>query len=64
MIHIYLYLDVEFDNLKCDFESGYCGWTNVGYDNFDWTRKSGSTYSINTGPDYDHTLQNPYGNKT
>ncbi|EDV27491.1 uncharacterized protein TRIADDRAFT_53234 [Trichoplax adhaerens] len=53
--------NTEFDNLKCNFESGYCGWTNVGFDNFDWTRRSGSTYSINTGPDYDHTLQTPNG---
>ncbi|XP_072179347.1 MAM and LDL-receptor class A domain-containing protein 2-like [Diadema setosum] len=43
----------EFD---CDFESGLCGWQQAYYgDNFDWTRRSGSTPSSNTGPSVDHT---------
>lgn len=32
------------------FESGLGGFTNEGGDNFDWTRRSGSTPSTNTGP--------------
>ncbi|RDD43405.1 MAM and LDL-receptor class A domain-containing protein 1 [Trichoplax sp. H2] len=54
--------NTEFKNLKCDFESGYCGWTNAGFDSFDWTRKSGSTSSKYTGPNYDHTMRTSYGN--
>ncbi len=38
------------DNL----ESGFGNWSNVGGDNFDWTRKSGTTPSGSTGPSSAH----------
>jgi len=34
------------------FESGFGSWTNVGGDDFNWTRNSGGTPSSNTGPSY------------
>ena len=41
---------------SCNFDSGLCdGWQQSDSDVFDWTRKRGSTWSLNTGPDYDHT---------
>ena len=38
-----------------DFEAGLGAWTNAGGDVFDWTRGSGGTPSIGTGPSGDHT---------
>lgn len=38
-----------------DFQAGLGAWTNVGGDDFDWTRRSGSTPSTGTGPSGDHT---------
>ncbi len=32
------------------FESSFGGWSNVGGDDFDWSRRSGGTPSNNTGP--------------
>ena len=41
---------------ECTFEDpNLCGWTNIHGDNFDWTRSSGSTVSLGTGPSADHT---------
>ncbi|XP_071956928.1 MAM and LDL-receptor class A domain-containing protein 1-like [Antedon mediterranea] len=40
----------------CDFELDSCGWTQDKTDDFDWTRKKGTTGSANTGPSFDHTL--------
>ncbi|XP_071486325.1 MAM and LDL-receptor class A domain-containing protein 1-like [Diadema antillarum] len=46
----------------CDFERDYCTWTNPQTgDNFDWTRSSGATPSVTTGPSKDHTLSSPSG---
>lgn len=40
----------------CDFETDMCKWTNVlGGDQFNWTRDSGGTPSLGTGPSADHT---------
>lgn len=41
---------------NCTFEGGFCSWTNLKGDNFDWTRSRGGTASWNTGPNVDHTL--------
>ena len=38
-----------------DFESSFGNWSNVGGDAFDWTRNSGGTQSVGTGPSDDHT---------
>ncbi|XP_022778666.1 MAM and LDL-receptor class A domain-containing protein 1-like, partial [Stylophora pistillata] len=41
---------------SCNFDSGLCsGWWQSYSDVFDWTLRSGSTPSSNTGPDNDHT---------
>lgn len=42
----------------CDFESDFCGWAQDSAASFNWTRASGSTSSTNTGPRFDHTLNN------
>ena len=36
------------------FEGGFGDWANVGGDDMDWTRQSGSTPSSNTGPSSAH----------
>ena len=47
---------------ECTFEdTGLCGWTNIHGDNFDWSRASGSTASIGTGPRFDHTYGTSQG---
>ncbi|XP_071487939.1 scavenger receptor cysteine-rich domain-containing protein DMBT1-like [Diadema antillarum] len=43
------------NNIDCDFEYGTCGWQQSYYDDFDWSRNSGGTWSTNTGPSGDHT---------
>lgn len=40
---------------NCQFSTGFCGWTQSTTDDFDWTRKQGSTQSAGTGPPSDHT---------
>ncbi|KAI4880211.1 hypothetical protein NFI96_003064 [Prochilodus magdalenae] len=41
--------------IDCDFEDGLCSWNQVLTDVFDWTRQSGSTPTLMTGPSFDHT---------
>ncbi|XP_071487956.1 scavenger receptor cysteine-rich domain-containing group B protein-like [Diadema antillarum] len=41
--------------IDCDFEYGTCGWQQSYHDDFDWTRRRGSTASFHTGPGGDHT---------
>ena len=42
--------------LSCDFDNSLCsGWDQSYSDDFDWTRRRGSTPSRSTGPSYDHT---------
>ena len=36
--------------LNCNFEEDLCQWIQSNNDQFDWTRKMGSTQSSNTGP--------------
>ncbi|XP_022097778.1 MAM and LDL-receptor class A domain-containing protein 1-like isoform X1 [Acanthaster planci] len=45
----------------CDFEVSLCSWTQETSDDFDWTRLQGSTASVNTGPQFDHTTLSVYG---
>lgn len=48
----------------CDFEKGQCTWMNspnVVEDEFDWTRGSGGTPSVSTGPSTDHTTGSKNG---
>ena len=50
---------------ECTFEETnppLCGWVNVrGRDQIDWTRATGRTSSIGTGPSNDHTYGNSKG---
>ena len=47
---------VSTTNASCSFDYGLCsGWSQSYSDVFDWTRYSGSTPSIGTGPSSDHT---------
>uniref|UniRef100_K1QMS6 MAM domain-containing protein n=1 Tax=Magallana gigas TaxID=29159 RepID=K1QMS6_MAGGI len=49
-------------SVTCDFESSnLCEWKNDKTDNFDWTWKSGSTSTTNTGPTNDHTTNTASG---
>lgn len=41
----------------CDFEGGFCLWTQDSTDSFNWTRHRGRTSSTDTGPTTDHTLK-------
>lgn len=51
-------------SVTCDFESSnLCEWKNDKTDNFDWTWKSGSTSTTNTGPTNDHTTNTASGKK-
>ncbi|XP_066300034.1 MAM and LDL-receptor class A domain-containing protein 1-like [Branchiostoma lanceolatum] len=45
----------------CDFETAdICSYSQDSTDDFDWTRKTGSTGSGSTGPSTDHTLGSGY----
>ncbi|XP_033124021.1 MAM and LDL-receptor class A domain-containing protein 1-like isoform X2 [Anneissia japonica] len=47
---------------QCDFEDPYiCYFVQDKYDDFDWIRRSGSTPSFRTGPEYDHTYGTSQG---
>ncbi|XP_070567019.1 MAM and LDL-receptor class A domain-containing protein 2-like [Ptychodera flava] len=41
--------------VSCDFENDICGWIQEAEDDFDWSRKVGSTSTLYTGPQFDHT---------
>ncbi|KAI4809183.1 hypothetical protein KUCAC02_018090 [Chaenocephalus aceratus] len=41
--------------LNCNYEQDLCQWTQLYTDVIDWTRHSGSTPTIMTGPSSDHT---------
>nr|XP_046264922.1 zonadhesin-like isoform X2 [Scatophagus argus] len=41
--------------LHCDFEQDLCQWNQLLTDVFDWTRHTGSTPTMMTGPSSDHT---------
>lgn len=47
----------ELTVFSCNFErNNLCGISQSGNDDMDWTLIRGSTPSLNTGPDVDHTL--------
>lgn len=51
-----------FVKASCDFEEpNICSFTQDKGDIFDWTRGSGNTTSIKTGPPYDHTYGTSFG---
>lgn len=47
--------------LNCDFENGYCTWTNDTEAEFSWQINRGSTLSDETGPILDHTTDTAKG---
>ena len=46
---------------SCNFENGYCNYTQSKTDVFDWTRSYGQSQSSGTGPNNDHTYGTPRG---
>ncbi|XP_063995101.1 leukocyte tyrosine kinase receptor isoform X2 [Diachasmimorpha longicaudata] len=49
------------ETAKCNFENGWCGWTNAPDSPLKWSLHRGSTPSERTGPSYDHTYRNDTG---
>ncbi|XP_077413210.1 uncharacterized protein LOC144043438 [Vanacampus margaritifer] len=47
--------DPAMCSINCDFEKNLCGWQQLIQDTFDWTRYSGATPTIGSGPNHDHT---------
>ena len=48
--------------VTCGFEnSGLCGWTQDASDQFDWSKGTGNTASLETGPKSDKTYETGYG---
>eukprot|EP00057_Strongylocentrotus_purpuratus_P007164 XP_011661638.1 PREDICTED: MAM and LDL-receptor class A domain-containing protein 1-like [Strongylocentrotus purpuratus] len=50
----------ESGEWDCDFEDDWCGYTQAQDDTFDWTRLTGATSSLDTGPSIDHTTATGY----
>ena len=49
------------ESLDCDFEDfDSCGWQDVTTDDFDWTERTGSTPSTDTGPSSGYGGKNKY----
>ncbi|XP_035737787.1 ALK tyrosine kinase receptor-like isoform X3 [Vespa mandarinia] len=48
-------------NSRCNFEDGWCGWTNLPGSSLNWTLHCGPTPTERTGPSYDHTYRNITG---
>ena len=47
--------------LDCSFDSDLCGWQQSTGDDFEWTKRTGSTGSSGTGPANDHTTNTKSG---
>lgn len=42
---------------ECTFDDGsLCAWTNAKENDFDWLVYKGQTPSLDTGPDFDHSM--------
>ncbi|XP_071956932.1 MAM and LDL-receptor class A domain-containing protein 1-like [Antedon mediterranea] len=41
---------------ECNFETGFCSWTQDDTDDFDWSIGNNGTASLGTGPQIDHTM--------
>ncbi|XP_034934100.1 leukocyte tyrosine kinase receptor isoform X2 [Chelonus insularis] len=49
------------ETARCNFERGWCGWTNAPNKTLKWILHHGSTPTERTGPSYDHTYRNETG---
>ena len=47
-------VNVSVSSLDCDFDANLCTWAQGSADDFDWSRKNGTTYTQDTGPNGDH----------
>lgn len=55
--YIYKSGECSFRSNECTFDDGtLCSWTNGLTNQFDWLLHSGTTLTINTGPDGDHSM--------
>ncbi|XP_068122479.1 enteropeptidase-like [Hyperolius riggenbachi] len=48
------------EKIECDFEDGFCYWSQDVNDDEEWMRVSGPYHPPTSGPDFDHT----FGNET
>jgi hypothetical protein len=46
--------------LECDFDTDFCSWETNGLADFNWTRASGKTTTLASGPPGDHTTGKGY----
>ncbi|XP_014680991.1 PREDICTED: MAM and LDL-receptor class A domain-containing protein 1-like [Priapulus caudatus] len=46
---------IQDTNIDCDFDVNFCGWYPDRTADFLWTRRTGQTSSVDTGPGSDHT---------
>ncbi|XP_048242313.1 MAM and LDL-receptor class A domain-containing protein 1-like isoform X2 [Haliotis rufescens] len=46
--------------VTCSFDNDMCTWIQMKNDDFDWTRYQGSTSSMGSGPQRDHTAGNGF----
>ncbi|XP_019384310.1 PREDICTED: enteropeptidase [Crocodylus porosus] len=49
------------EKINCNFEDGFCYWTQIFKDDGEWERISGHTFPLMTGPNFDHTFGNLSG---
>ncbi|KAK0161971.1 hypothetical protein PV327_008362 [Microctonus hyperodae] len=49
------------ETARCNFEKGWCGWSNAPNRALKWILHQGSTTTLGTGPSYDHTYRNQTG---
>ncbi|XP_075707331.1 enteropeptidase [Rhinoderma darwinii] len=49
------------EKIDCDFEDGFCYWSQDINDDADWERFNGPNFPPFSGPDYDHTFGNESG---
>jgi len=53
---------IYFIPVSCGFENdGMCGWTQDASDQFDWSKGTGNTTSVFTGPKWDRTYETGFG---
>lgn len=49
--------ECAFRGDECTFDDGsLCAWTNTKENDFDWLVIKDSTPSLDTGPDFDHSM--------